>query len=128
MHDAMLCSHTHCSDKFVNLFSEGCPAQGDYFRSVLVFSEDKYVVTQSYRELRKKVNSALKSMERKTITLRGPEGVGKGMTLAAVASEYSKEKPCVLWSPTHGTQSTFCAALKEVYRQFGMSISYIVLN
>ena len=97
---------------------EGSPAQRHYYQSVLQFSTDKYVVTESFKDL----CIVLESRKRGICTIGGPRGVGKSLALAAVASRYCKERPCLLWSPiSTSPPDTFYEALKEVYHQFGMS-------
>ena len=104
---------------------EGSPAQRHYFQSVLQFSTDNYVVTESFKDLCKLLESR---NSREICTISGPRGVGKSLALAAVASLYCKERPCLLWSPisTSSPPDTFYETLKEVYHQFGMSALFCV--
>ena len=57
--------------------------------------------------------------EKNIISIKGPKGVGKSLTLAAVASQYSGKRPCLLWSPEWILNKDFYDALKEVYRKNG---------
>ena len=97
-----------------------------HFRCILQFMTDKYVVTQGYKNLCGILESSL-CAERKEISIKGPKGVGKSMALAAVASRYSKKRPCLLWSPEWKLNKNFFDALKEVYRQFGKKASFCII-
>jgi hypothetical protein len=76
---------------------------GSYINSSLGgMADKKFVITEQFRSLLKKLNSG-----EKLIPIRGPKGVGKSLALSAIAALCHGKSPCLFVTPSSLIHSAF---------------------
>ncbi len=101
--------------KDIKLFQGFSKAEEHHFRKFLsiIKRNTYYVVTDTFRELVKKLDSG-----EKEFAIGGPEGVGKSMALAAIASLYHEKRQCFLWSPLIRNDDVFKSYVEAIFGKF----------
>ena len=93
-------THTHSRIELpegttsITLFDGFTKNECRHFKYHLNLETEKFVVTKEFRKVLDQLNS-----EKKTVSMGGPKGVGKSMSLAAIATLCHGKRPCFLWSP-----------------------------
>lgn len=94
--------------------TKGTSNEWRYYQCCLATANDKFLVTDGFKEVVRKLNS-----KEKIISICGPKGVGKSLALAAIAELSRKNWPCLLWSPRLRSFKQFLSYVRAVYAQYG---------
>ena len=113
------CTHMHKhrkleinkEDPVIDL-TKGISSEWSYYQLCLATVQEKFLVTDGFREVVNALNSGTKS-----IAIGGPKGVGKSLALAAIAELSRNKWPCLLWSTVEYLDE-YCLYVKEVYKQY----------
>ena len=80
-----------------------------------------FLMTEKFKSLCKGLD------EGKRIQIRGPKGVGKSVTLAAIATLYHKKRPCLFWYPDTCKSVDFQSYFEDFSRSLVSRFSTYVL-
>ena len=80
----------------------------------LLQAKKKFVVTKEFREVLDQLNSG-----KEMVSMGGPKGVGKSISLAAIATLCYGKRPCFLWSPYVITDEKFHLYAKDIVEKLG---------